>query len=150
MKLEDEIKQKKFNSEYEKAVINITVAFNWMNEMVSRMMKELGITPQQYNVLRILKGQYPNPATVNLIGSRMLDKMSNASRIVDKLFAKEYVERKSCSKDRRAVDIILTEKGIGLLEEATKRLYELFDEKSKALTAEETQQLNVLLDKFRN
>lgn len=150
MKLEDEIKQKKFKSEYEKAVLNITVSYNWMNVMVSKMMKEFGITPQQYNVLRILKGQYPNPATVNLIGSRMLDKMSNASRIVDKLYAKQYVERKSCEKDRRAVDVVLTEKGIKLLDEATIRLYELFDEKSKALTTEETQQLNYLLDKFRN
>jgi DNA-binding MarR family transcriptional regulator len=150
MKLEDEIKQKKFKTEYEKAVVNIAVTFNWSNIMVSRLMKEFGLTPQQFNVLRILKGQYPNPATVNLIGSRMLDKMSNASRIVDKLFAKGYVERKSCPNDRRAVDIILTEKGSKLLGDVNIRLYELFDEKSKALTTEETQQLNFLLDKLRS
>lgn len=150
MKIEDEIQQKSFKSEYEKAVVNIAVTFNWSNIMVSRLMKEFGLTPQQFNVLRILKGQYPNPATVNLIGSRMLDKMSNASRIVDKLFAKDYVDRKSCPNDRRAVDIIITEKGSKLLEEVNIRLYELFDEKSKALTIEETQQLNILLDKIRS
>lgn len=150
MKIEDEIQQKSFKSEYEKAVVNIAVTFNWSNIMVSRLMKEFGLTPQQFNVLRILKGQYPDPATVNLIGSRMLDKMSNASRIVDKLFAKDYVDRKSCPNDRRAVDIIITEKGSKLLEEVNIRLYELFDEKSKALTTEETQQLNILLDKIRS
>ncbi len=150
MKIEDEIQQKSFKTEYEKAVVNIAVTFNWSNIMVSRLMKEFGLTPQQFNVLRILKGQYPDPATVNLIGSRMLDKMSNASRIVDKLFAKGYVDRKSCPNDRRAVDIIITEKGSKLLEEVNIRLYELFDEKSKALTTEETQQLNILLDKIRS
>ena len=150
MKIEEEIQQKSFKTEYEKAVVNIAVTFNWSNVMVSRLMKEFGLTPQQFNVLRILKGQYPNPATVNLIGSRMLDKMSNASRIVDKLFAKGYVDRKSCPNDRRAVDIIITEKGSKLLEEVNIRLYELFDEKSKALTIEETQQINILLDKFRS
>ena len=150
MKLEEEIKQPKFSDEYEKAVINISVTYNWINIEVSRLMKEFGITPQQFNVLRILKGQKGNPATVNLIASRMLDKMSNASRIVDKLVAKEYVNRSSCPNDRRAVDILITKKGIELLEKVNKSLIELSKEKFRALSIDETKDLNMLLDKFRN
>jgi DNA-binding MarR family transcriptional regulator len=150
MKIEEEIKQGKFLDEYEKAVINITVTYSWINVTVSKLMKEYGITPQQYNVLRILKGQKGNPATVNLIASRMLDKMSNASRIVDKLYAKGYVARNSCPTDRRAVDILITQKGIQLLEKANKSLYELYGEKFKSLSKDETKDLNGLLDKFRN
>jgi DNA-binding MarR family transcriptional regulator len=150
MKLEDEIKQKAFIDMHEKAVLNIIVTANRINEVVSKFMKSHGITPQQYNVLRILKGQYPNPATVNLISGRMLDKMSNASRIVDKLFAKKLVERKTCSEDRRAVDIVLSKKGMEFLDKLTQSLYKIYDDNFRTLNEEETRQLNNLLDKFRN
>lgn len=150
MKLEEEIKQKSFKDMHEKAVLNIIVTGNRINETITRFMKEFKITPQQYNVLRILKGQYPKPATVNLIAGRMLDKMSNASRIVDKLLEKKLVDRKTCSEDRRAVDVVLTKKGIEFLEKVTLNLYKLYDEKFRTLNNEETEQLNTLLDKFRN
>lgn len=150
MKLEEELKQKNFKDMHEKAVLNIIVTGNRINETVTRFMKNYGITPQQYNVLRILKGRHPEPSTVNLIAGRMLDKMSNASRIVDKLFAKKYVDRKTCSEDRRAVDIVLTKKGLDFLEKVTVSLYKLYDDKFRTLTIEETEQLNTLLDKFRN
>ncbi len=76
------------------------------------MLKPFKITTQQYNVLRILRGQHPNPASINLIIERMLDKMSNASRIVDKLVAKKLADRKVCPEDRRMVDVLITDKGI--------------------------------------
>ena len=84
--------------------------------MQIEIFKPFDLTLQQYNVLRILRGQYPNPITVIAIIERMLDKMSNASRLVDKLLAKDLVIRRLCPHDRRAVDVIITEKGLELLE----------------------------------
>ncbi len=150
MKLEDELKQKNFTDMHEKAVLNIIVTANRINESVNKLMKGFGITSQQYNVLRILKGQHPNPATVNLIADRMLDKMSNASRIVDKLCVKKYADRRTCDSDRRAVDIVISKKGLDFLEKVSESLYKVYDEKFRTLTLEETQKLNNLLDKFRN
>lgn len=150
MKIEEEIKQNKFKDVYEKAVINLLVTSNSIEAIVSKHMKEYGITSQQFNVLRILKGQYPNTAPLNLISSRMLDKMSNASRIIDKLVAKELITRTTCPNDRRAVDHLITKKGIELLEKVNTSLYELYELKFKKLTKTETEQLNKLLDKFRS
>jgi len=84
------------------------------------LFKPYGITLPQYNILRILRGQHPKPATVNLLIDRMLDKTSNASRIVDKLETKEFVTRKQCPDDRRTVDVLITQKGLDLLEEMDK------------------------------
>ena len=83
MKLEKEITQKKFDNEYHKAAVNILFTYSWLNLKNSKFFREFGISPQQFNILRILRGQYPGPATVNLLIERMLDKMSNASRLVD-------------------------------------------------------------------
>jgi len=99
-------------------------------------------------VLRILRGQYPTPATVNLLIERMLDKTSNASRIVDKLEAKELVTRKQCPADRRTVDILITDKGLKLLQEMDEvEGGELVGVRN--LSAEEAEQLSLLLDKVR-
>lgn len=92
MKIEDAIKQSKFKNEYEKLVVNILYTAGWIELEISRIFKEYGITIQQYNILRILRGQYPKPATINMLIDRMIDKMSNASRLVDKLLAKKLVE----------------------------------------------------------
>lgn len=148
MKLEEEIKQKKFNSEYEKLVVNILFTGNWMNLVNSKNLKTYGITLPQYNVLRILRGQYPNPATVNLLIDRMLDKSSNASRIVDRLLAKNLVSRKICKKDRRSVDVLITEKGLNLLEK-TDGLQPRWRNEFKTLSVQEAKKLNYLLDKLR-
>ncbi len=150
MKIEEEIKQEKFRDEYEKAVINLIVTTNKIEALVGKHMKEYGLTSQQFNVLRILKGQYPNPAPLNLISCRMLDKMSNASRIIDKLVAKELITRTTCPNDRRAVDHLITNKGMVLLDKVNISLYELYELKFKKLTKTETEQLNKLLDKFRS
>ena len=110
--------------------------------------KQFGVTLPQYNVLRILRGQFPKPATVNLLIERMLDKTSNASRIVDKLEAKELVTRTQCPTDRRTVDILITEKGLTLLKQIDElNLGKLMGEEN--LTPEEAEQLSALLDKVR-
>jgi DNA-binding MarR family transcriptional regulator len=82
---------------------------------VAIQLKPYGVTPQQFNILRILRGQHPKPAKVQLLQERMLDKMSNASRLVERLRNKGLVERKICKMDRRAVDVIITESGLNLL-----------------------------------
>lgn len=148
MKLEDEIKQKTFRNEYHKLIVNLLYSGNWLNLKSAEMLKPFKLTTQQFNILRILKGQYPNPVTVNLLIERMLDKMSNASRIVDKLLVKQLAERKVCSKDRRCVDVIITDKGLKLLEKIS-------GEEDKAekilhtITLGEAKTLNKLLDKLR-
>ncbi|MEL6562618.1 MAG: MarR family transcriptional regulator, partial [Bacteroidota bacterium] len=106
------------------------------------------LTVAQFNVLRILRGQHPKPVTVNLIIERMLDRMSNASRIVDKLEKKGLVIRKQCAADRRAVDVIISDDGLDLLKQLDQDLYS-WQESVKSLTDEECEQLNCLLDRFR-
>lgn len=148
MKLEEEIKQKQFSDEYHKLVINIMYTNSWLTNIQSRFFKQYGLSGPQYNVLRILRGQYPKPATVSLIMERMIDKMSNASRIVDKLEKKGLVERKTCPSDRRAVDVIITEKGLGILKELDESELEWKDAVKK-ITKQEANILNDLLDKLR-
>ena len=148
MGLEQDIKQKKFKDEYSKAIVNLIFTNNWLNEKQNKVFKPYGLTVAQFNVLRILRGQYPNPVTVNLIIERMLDRMSNASRIVDKLEKKGLVIRKQCESDRRAVDVIISDEGLDLLTQLDKDLYN-WQDSVKSLTDEECKQLNHLLDKFR-
>ena len=147
MRIEEEIKQKAFDNEYHKLGINILFTGSWINLRQLNNFKEFGISPQQYNVLRILRGQHPMPSTINLIIERMIDKASNASRLVEKLRVKGFVERNQCENNRRAVDIIITEKGMNLLEEIDKR--KIFDNNLKNLSEDEAVQLNNLLDKLR-
>jgi DNA-binding MarR family transcriptional regulator len=149
MKIEDEIQQSTFKSEYHKAYINLLYTSNWLEQEQTSLFKPFGVTLPQYNVLRILRGQHPKPATVSLLIERMLDKTSNASRIVDKLEAKDLVTRKQCPNDRRTVDVLITDKGLALLKEMDE-----LDGGSKTgirnLTEEETTELNRLLDKIRD
>jgi len=148
MKIEEEIKQKHFRSEYDKLVINLLYSGGWTDAILNRRLKPYRLSMQQYNILRILRGQHPNPATVNLLKERMLDKMSNASRLVEKLRVKGLVERHACQQDRRAVDIFITQEGLNLLAEIDSFL-ESWEEQFKTLTPEEASTLNFLLDKLR-
>lgn len=149
MKIEEAIKQKKFKSEYQKLYINIIYTANWLNNESIKTLKPFGISPQQYNVLRILKGQHPNAISVNNIIDRMLDKNSNASRLVDKLKQKELVEREVCSNDRRQVDIKITEKGILLLDEIAEKMDSFIDIRN-SISENEAAITNEILDKLRN
>src|SRR6218665_1066793 len=101
--LEEEIKQKSFKSPQQKLAVNLLYTTNWLNRHYDEFFRDLDLTTQQYNVLRILRGQHPNPSTLKLVKERMLDPMSDASRIIDKLVAKEYVLRGQCPSDRRSV-----------------------------------------------
>jgi len=149
MKIEEAIKQKKFISEYQKLFINIIYTANWLTNESIKTLKPFGISPQQYNVLRILKGQHPHAITVNNIINRMLDKSSNASRLVDKLKQKGLVERDVCPNDRRQVDIRITTKGIAIIEDISKKI-DSFNNIKDAVTIEEAEKMNTFLDKLRN
>jgi len=118
MKLEDEIKQSKpFKSEFQKLILNISFTGSWFNGIVLTHLKPFGITPHQYNVLRILKGKYPESYCNQEITRRMIDRSSNATRIVDKLKEKGLVTRTEDEKDRRLVNIKITDSGLVLLAE---------------------------------
>ncbi len=148
MRLEDEIKQKEFSNEYAKSVVNLIYTFNWMDSQTREFLKNFSITTQQFNILRILRGQMPQPATINLLKERMLDKMCDASRMVERLKTKGLVERQVCEKDRRAVDIIITKKGLDLLGKIDKEMPE-YEKVMQNLDLAEIKQLNNLLDKLR-
>jgi DNA-binding MarR family transcriptional regulator len=148
MKLEDEIVQKQFRNPYHKAAVNVVYTCNWLMAFQEKFFKSLGLTPQQYNILRILRGQHPHPASVKLIRERMLDKMSDASRLVEKLRKKGLVTRNPCKNDRRGVDVVITNKGLDLLVEMDNHNNEM-DKFLSHLDEKEIGQLNILLDKLR-
>lgn len=130
-------------------MVNIMFTNNWIGLNHNQVFKNYDITSQQYNVLRILNGQYPNPITINEIIERMLDKMSNASRLVDKLLLKGLVTRDQRSTNRRACDVIITDEGIELLKIIKEDLMKL-EGLMVGITDEEAEQLSHLLDKLRN
>jgi len=149
MRIEDAIKQKTFSSEDEKAIVNIIYSGNWLNSAHNKSLKPFGISIQQYNILRILRGQKGNPISVNALISRMLDKMSNASRLVEKLRTKGYVERKTCNSDRRQVDVFITQKGLDLLDATQSAIDEVNYAHTSHLTQSEIKTLSELLEKMR-
>ena len=148
MSLESDIQQK-FRNESQKAILNILYTSYFIQDKMNMLFKEYDITRQQYNVLRILRGQHPGHASVNLIRDRMLDKMSDASRIVERLRLKELVIRKSAEKDKRAVEVTITDAGLKLLAEMQEAV-DKFESLLNSLSEEETRQLNILLDKIRD
>ncbi len=148
MEIGKEIKQNKFKNEHQKMLINILFTSNWLNAIHANSLKPFGISSQQYNLLRILRGQHPKPASVNLLIDRMLDKSSNASRLVEKLRLKKLLERTICPEDRRAVNVIITQKGLDLLAELDKNESAIFKE-LKNVSEKEAEQMNSLLDKLR-
>lgn len=148
MEIEREIKQARFRNEFHKVVVNILFTSGWLSVTSTQMLKPFGVSPQQFNILRILRGQHPNPATVRMLQERMLDKMSNASRLVEKLRLKGLVERHENEKDRRQVDVKITQKGLDLLLIMDKE-FENFEDGLAHLTPAEARELNRLLDKFR-
>ena len=148
MGIAEEIKQTNFKSELSKAIVNIIYTNNWLTQKQIDVFKPYGLTTPQFNILRILRGQHPEPATVNLLIERMLDKSSNASRIVDKLESKGLVARKQCKEDRRAVDVLITDKALAMLHEIDEKMAN-WESQFSNLSQEEYVQLNSILDKFR-
>lgn len=149
MELEKEIKQvNKFTSEYQKLFVNILYTASWLDVLSNRRLKPYGITTHQYNILRILRGQHPHPATVNMLIERMIDKSSNASRLVERLRIKGYVSRCTNESDKRAVNVMITEKGLDLLKKMDEE-QKTFEKVLHTITKQEAAEMNVLLDKLR-
>jgi uncharacterized lipoprotein YddW (UPF0748 family)/predicted transcriptional regulator len=148
MALENEINQRKFRTGYQKARINIIYTYNWLSEQINSIFKDWDITPQQFNILRILRGE-GKPLSTLQIRQRMLDKMSDTSRIVDRLLKKGLVRKSPNDEDRRLVDVVITPKGRKLLEKIDP-FEENADKIMMSLSEDETATLNHLLDKLRN
>ena len=130
-------------------MLNLIYTTNWVNAKHDSFFKDSEITIQQYNVLRILRGQHPNPCSIKLIKERMLDRMSDASRIVDKLNSKKLLVRRECPNDRRSVDIVITDKGLEILK-ALDYIDTTSEQLFKSLSPTEISTLNDLLDKLRD
>jgi DNA-binding MarR family transcriptional regulator len=148
MSLEKDIKQQKFESEFHKLAVNILFTSNWLYNINAGHLKEHGITPEQFNVLRILRGSHPKPLMLADVTCRMIDKSSNVTRLVEKLRLKGLVKREICEGNRRQVDILITPKGLDLLVK--------IDDESNAwstalqnISRAEAQELNRILDKLR-
>ncbi|MEX2564953.1 MAG: MarR family transcriptional regulator [Cyclobacteriaceae bacterium] len=148
MRIEDEIKQKTFKDIYNKAIVNLLYTNSYIVTCQSKIFKPYDLSPEQYNVLRILRGQHPDPTTVSSIQDRMLNKMSNASRLVEKLKQKDMVCRKECIHDRRQVDITITQDGLQILKQLDEEI-KTSNRNILNLDENEVIQLNDLLDKLR-
>lgn len=150
MRLEDEIKQgRPFSSERQKAMVNIMFTNGWVNDRFREFMRPYGLTQQQYNVLRILRGSEPDPLSTSCIRERMIDRMSDASRIVDRLVRKGLVNRVQCPRDRRLVEVRISEEGLSILEKLDREQEQMHNCLGN-LTEEELLHLNTLLDKLRD
>lgn len=148
MKLEQAIKSNKFKSEVHKAGLNILYTAWWLKTIMSRELKEFGLTHEQYNVLRILKGKYPDQMCVRDIAERMIEKNSNVPRIIDRLEIKKLVKRATSQLDKRETVIMLTQGGITLLDASTQVINRVMEE-SMVLEENDACSLNNLLEKVR-
>jgi len=147
MRIEDEIKQAKFKSVHQKAVINLIFTAGWLQGRQQNFFKPFGITSQQFNILRILKGQYPKTISGTEIKSRMLDKNSDVSRLLDRLAAKGLIDKQTCPKDKRQSDVQITKAGLDILTELDKEQKAI--DHVQSLTEKEADELSNLLDKLR-
>jgi DNA-binding MarR family transcriptional regulator len=148
MTIEEAIKQKKpFRTEHQRAMVNLIFTTTQIREKIKKSLKPYGITMQQYNVLRILKGA-GEPITTSVIRERLLDKMSDTSRMVDRLFQKGLVIREVCPSDKRLVDVSLSEKGEDLVE-SMNNVKQDFEEMMGGISRKEAAILNEILDKIR-
>lgn len=148
MSIDKEINQKSFGNEFQKSTINLIYTYNWINEKMKVILDRFQITSQQFNILRILRGA-GEPLSTLQIRQRMLDKMSDTSRIVDRMVIKGLVKKVVKASDKRLVDVTLAEKGDNLLHKIDEFQHEM-DSILKNLSEEEAQTLNMLLDKIRN
>jgi len=147
MGIEQDIQQASFRNEFQKMGINLLFTANWLNEQIGKILSEEGVTQQQYNILRILRGS-ATPLSTLKIRERMLDKMSDTSRIVDRLIAKELVVKNTCEKDKRLVDITLSPKGLYLVDQLD-QFNDRIDALLKGINASEAATMNQILDKIR-
>jgi DNA-binding MarR family transcriptional regulator len=145
MKIEDEIKQRMFADEFTKAHVNILFTASWLSSKAAQCLKPLGISVHQFNILRILKGMHPTPGSIKELTERMIDKSSNASRLVDKLISKNLVVKTKSNEDNRRVEVLISEEGM----EANERIGTFINCLSKEISEAEASHLNELLDRLR-
>ena len=148
MRLVDELRVTSFDSSTRKAILNILVTADRVSFKINAALKPVGLSKEQFNVLRILRGQHPNPCPLQTISERMVSKSSNASRLVDKLLKRGLVARGVCDTNRRKVDILITAEGLDVLERADAAMQSYAFEYGE-LQEEEADQLNRLLDTLR-
>ena len=147
MSIDKDINQSNFKSEYQKAIVNLMFTYNWTTEQLKIIFNEEGLTLQQFNILRILRGSQIALSTLQ-IRERMLDKMSDTSRIVDRIIIKGFAKKAICKTDKRLVDVTITTKGLKLLDKMDKqedKMEAIFE----SLSETEAKTLNKLLDKIR-
>lgn len=147
--IHDEIQQQTFSSSGQRAVVNILFTAGWLQDRHATFLKPYDLSVQQFNILRILRGQQPKPASIMLLKERMIDKNSDASRLVDRLFKKGLVIRRECPSDRRQMDVTISEAGLALLAQID-RENDQMNRMIQSLTDAEADQLSTLLDKLRS
>lgn len=150
MIIEEELKITKKLPECKRALLNLLFTGNWINDEITSILKPFDISTQQFNVLRILKGMKGKPSSLQTIQQRMISKMSNTTRLVDKLIKKGYVQREQCEDNRRKVDITITEEGIKALDTINHEVEKAESTMTDKLTNKELEQLNMFLNKLRN
>jgi DNA-binding MarR family transcriptional regulator len=148
MKIEEEIKQPRFRDIHQKVAVNLLFTSNWLMARQQEFFKPFGITTQQFNILRILRGQHPNAISGVEIKGRMLDRNSDISRLLERLLKKDLVSKCQSENDKRAANVSITDKGLKLLDDIDKQL-EAFENTHFKLTEAEADQLSSLLDKAR-
>jgi MarR family transcriptional regulator, 2-MHQ and catechol-resistance regulon repressor len=149
MGIEKDIQQAKFRNVHQKAAINLIYTVGWLRDRTKRFFDEEDITPQQFNILRILRGSFPEPLSTLQIRERMLEKMSDTSRIVDRLITKGLVKKLTCKTDRRLVDVVISDKGKKLLEKLDQHQDEM-DAILGNLSEKDANILSDLLDRIRD
>ena len=150
MKIEDVIKSNVIMDDAKKVILNILYTQNVIGEEFSEILKPYDLSSEQYNVMRILRGQKGCPANMCIIQERMLAKNSNTTRLIDKLLLKDFVTRKVCPDNRRKIEVLITQKGLDVLAELDPKVTEHEQLFANNLTQQELEQLNTLLEKYRN
>lgn len=149
MKLEDEIKQVQFKTEHHKLMINLLYTTSWLQRMQSAVLRPHDVTPEQYNILRILRGSKGDNMSLNDISCRMIDRASNTSRLIDKLVLKKWAVRNICPEDRRQSEIAITEKGLEVLEKLQRPIDDIA-EQFGFISVNDCKKFNQALDEIRN
>lgn len=150
MEIEEVLKSKTPMDISKKIILNILHTQNVISDSFNEILKSYDISSEQYNVLRILRGQKGNPANMSLIQERMLARTSNTTRLVDKLLLKNFVTREVCPENRRKIEVLITQQGLDVLKELDPKVIVHEYSFSDNLTLDEINQLNHLLDKYRN
>ncbi len=150
MKIEDEIDQETFKNEFMKANVNLIFSAGWIQLHSAKELKPFNISLQQFNILRILRGRHPKPASIRELTDRMLDKSSNASRLVDKLISKKLVAKEKCKNDNRRVEVSITPIGLSLIQGVSENVESSISKIFNSLSESDAARLNAILDKLRS